>query len=67
MSFYWTRVQRYKRGAQWDDGSPRMCTRCGIERTRRQQAVMTALLRLEGNRFKVPVGYCNDHVPEEVA
>lgn len=46
-----------------------MCTRCAIrvrdgKQKRRKRAVVSALL-LDGG-FKVPVGYCETHVPDEL-
>ena len=60
-----------KRGAYWEPGVPRMCTRCGVQvslghQTRRRQAVVTAVLldRTPTRTYKVPVAYCNEHIPE---
>ena len=60
-------VQRFKRGAYWGPGDPRMCLRCGISRGRRRQAVLTALLTRPPARYRLPVAYCRDHMPDEVA
>ena len=56
-------VKRFARGAKWSDGEPRMCVRCGVERTRRHQAVITAELT-NGSPYRVPVAYCPRHEPE---
>ena len=67
MSYYYTHVKRYKRGAKWDDGSARLCTRCGYERrSRKRRAAVTAFLQYSGTRFKVPVGYCEEHMPSQL-
>lgn len=47
----------------------RMCTRCAIrvrdgKQKRRKRAIVTALLSDGG--YKVPLGYCETHVPEEL-
>lgn len=63
MSYRYINVQRYKRGAKWPDGNPRMCTRCGYERKRRKRAVVTAVLKYTGSPYRVPVAYCDDHDP----
>jgi hypothetical protein len=60
-------VKRYKRGAHWPEGEPRMCGRCAIEgRTRRRQAVLTAFLVRPPARFRMPVEWCSHHLPVEV-
>lgn len=61
MSYYFTHVKRYKRGATWPNGDTRTCTRCRIERRRARQAKVTALLRYRGTKYVVPVGYCDEH------
>lgn len=66
MSFGYVKVKRYQRGATWSDGSPRMCTRCGVERTRRKVAIVTAFLTNDSTRYQLPVGYCPDHLPDEL-
>jgi hypothetical protein len=68
MSFRFTRVRRFKRGAKHSDGSPWYCVTCGSARGRRRrnQAVVTAIVRQSGSPYKLPVGYCDDHIPEEV-
>ena len=63
--FKFQSVKRYKRGAHWPDGEPRMCTRCGVNRTRRRQAVLTGDLVIDNSPWTLPVAYCPDHVPEE--
>jgi hypothetical protein len=65
----YTYVRRYKRGAYWDDGKTRTCTRCRIEkrhddRGRANQATVVAVLHDGG--YKVPVGYCDHHLPDEL-
>lgn len=64
-------VRRFKRGAFWPDGEARICCRCRIAgrdrpRARGRQAVVTALLVRPPARFRLPVDYCADHVPDEV-
>jgi len=68
MAFRFKQVKRLKRGAKWDDGSPRFCTRCGMRsgRKRRKQAKFTALLAHKDSQYVLPVGYCKEHVPEEL-
>ena len=65
MSYSFVNVQRFKRGASWPDGTPRMCTRCDL-RTRRSQAVVVAEMKYAGSKFAVPVGYCADHAPDRI-
>ena len=65
-NFKFINVRRYKRGAKHSDGSPWYCVRCGITRTRRRQATVTAQLTRRGSRFKLPVGYCDQPIPAEV-
>lgn len=65
-TFKFVNVKRYKRGATWADGSTRLCTRCGTERRRRIQATTVANLTRTGSRFKVPVAYCDKHLPQEL-
>ena len=57
----WINIRHYKRGARWPDGTNRMCTRCGVRRRRRRQAVVTA--EIADGRYRVPVGYCEDDIP----
>ena len=62
-------VKRFKRGAYWNDGDPRMCVRCAVEvsygrRSQRRQAVVTAIDVTGDSKFNV--GYCDEHVPEEL-
>jgi hypothetical protein len=69
MSFYFVNIKQLRRGATWPSGDPRMCTSCTVEeahelRRRRNQAVVVADLRHRGTQFRVPVGYCEDHIPE---
>lgn len=66
MSFRYVNVKRYKRGANWPLGQTRICTRCQIERSRGRQAVVVAELRRSGSRFKLPVAYCEHHLPEDL-
>lgn len=61
VSYSFTYVKEYKRGAKWKDGSPRMCTRCGYEGGRRKRAIFTAIIKYNNSKFTVPVGYCEDH------
>lgn len=63
-TFKYTHIKEFKRGAKHSDGSPWMCVRCGVEgRRRRNQAIVTAIRGREGDSFKLPVGYCDEHVP----
>ena len=64
MSYRYVDVKRYKRGASWPDGQPRLCTRCGVEQVRRKRAVVVANLKYSGAKTKVPVSYCESHVPD---
>lgn len=67
MSYTFQSVKRYKRGARWPDGRTRTCTRCAAEhRPRRRPATVTALLIRAGSRSKVPVGYCSEHIPDQL-
>ena len=67
--FKFQSVKRYKRGAFWSPGDPRLCIRCKVhhrnEGTRSSQAVMTADLVIAGSPWTLPVAYCPDHAPEE--
>jgi hypothetical protein len=67
-TYYWTQVKTWKRGARWSDGETRTCTRCRADRDRRRSraATVTATLRQRGSRFKIPVGYCPEHLPAEL-
>ena len=65
--FYHSQVKHYKRGATWPNGETRACTVCGVEqRPRRRQATVTANQRHKDNHYTVPVGYCPEHVPEDL-
>ena len=69
MPFRFQQVKRFKRGATWPDGEPRMCTRCAVEvahelKRRKRRAVVTAVIR--HGKYRVPVGYCAGHVPEGI-
>ncbi len=64
VSYRFQSAKHYKRGAVWPDGSTRTCTRCRIERSRARQAIVTALLAYTGSRYKVPVAYCQEHIPK---
>ena len=63
-------VRRFKRGAFWSDGEPRMCGRCAVNgrdrHARRRQAVVTAVLVRPPARFRCPVDWCEEHLPDEV-
>jgi hypothetical protein len=61
LSYYFTHVKRYKRGAKWESGETRTCTRCRIEKSRARQAKVTAFLKYSGTKFVVPVAYCEEH------
>lgn len=68
MSYRYVEVKRFKRGATWPDGQPRICTRCRVEdRARCKRATVTALLQYVGSKYKVPVAYCPEHVPTALA
>ncbi len=62
MSKRLVNVKHYKRGAKWSDGATRLCTRCGTENKRKNQAVVVA--DIADGRFRIPVGYCEPHIPE---
>jgi len=70
--FRYQNVKHFKRGAKWGDGETRTCTVCRInikkseKRGRAKAAVVTAEIRKLGSRFKTPVGYCEQHIPEEI-
>ena len=71
MSYHYQQVKRYKRGAKWPDGEPRMCTRCGAQvahemKSRRKQAVVTAMMCYAKTKFKLPVAYCDEHIPDQL-
>ena len=70
-SYRFVLVKRYVRGARWPSGDPRMCDRCGISQrengSRRRQATFTATLVEPGSPYRLPVAYCHDHEPDEVA
>lgn len=59
-------VKWYKRGATWEDGKPRICIRCRIEKRRGRRAIVTAIRkrRREGYAFRMPVEYCAEHLPD---
>lgn len=71
-------VQQYKRGAFHADGSPVMCITCRIEkklayvtengtgRKRVRQAVVT-MTRVSKTGSRLPIGYCENHLPEDVS
>jgi len=67
MSYRLINVRRYKRGASWDNGEPRLCTRCGVNKTRKKRAVVVADLKYGGTKFAIPVAYCENHIPDEIA
>jgi len=67
MSFWFENVKEHPDGVTWPNGDPLLCVRCEIDGLRRKRATVTAYLRNPGTRFKVPVAYCPDHVPAEVA
>lgn len=63
-------VKHYKRGATNDDGSSMICITCRIEkklagRGRANQAVVT-LVRVSRTGSRLPVGYCEAHVPADL-
>lgn len=64
MSYIFTHVKYHKRGATWDNGDTRTCTRCRIERSRAKQAIVTALMKYAGSQYKLPVAYCQEHLPQ---
>ena len=57
-------IKTYLRGAHWPDGATRLCTRCGTENRRKNQARVVA--DIVDGRFRIPVGYCELHIPEEL-
>lgn len=70
-------VQQFKRGAVHNDGTPVMCITCRIEkkladikdngggRKRARQAVVT-MTRINTSGSRLWIGYCGNHIPEEV-
>ncbi len=64
MSKRLVNVKHFKRGAKWSDGATRLCTRCGTENRRKNQARVVA--DITDGRFRIPVGYCELHIPEEL-
>lgn len=63
-------IKRFKRGATHDDGSTYTCITCRIEkklagRGRANQATVTAI-RVSDTGSRLPVGYCDPHVPDEL-
>lgn len=66
VEFVFVNVRRFKRGATHSDGSTWLCIRCQIDDSRRRsnQAEYTAVVT--GNGYRLHVGYCEDHVPDEV-
>jgi len=68
MSYSYTHVKRFKRGASWPDGETRLCTTCrnykkwgDVKRVKR--ATVTAIMKYSGSKYKLPVSYCADHDP----
>ncbi len=67
MTTHYTHIKRYKRGAHWPTGEPRMCVRCRANgRPRANVAVVTAVSKSDKDSFKMPVGYCQEHIPDEL-
>ncbi len=71
MSYRYQEVKRYKRGAKWPNGEVRMCTRCGALADsdalgRRKQATVTAMMKYGKTQFKLPVAYCDEHIPDQL-
>ena len=64
MSYTFVNVKQFKRGAKWPDGEPRMCVRCGYEGGRRRRAVVVADLKYTGSKYRLPVAYCDKHIPD---
>ena len=64
MSYTFTHIKHYKRGASLPNGEPRMCIRCGYLGGRRRRAVVIAIMMYTGSDTKMPVAYCEDHIPE---
>ena len=56
-------IQWFKRGARWPDGDPRMCDRCAVDRSRSNRATMTAIEK-DTAGYRMPVAYCEQHLPE---
>ena len=71
MSYRYTYVKHYKRGAKWPDGEARMCIACGSlgdldKKGRRRQAVVTAVMKYAGATTRMPVAYCDEHLPDDL-
>ena len=66
MSYTFANLKRYKRGASLPNGEPRMCIRCGYIGGRRKRAVLIADLKYSGSKYKLPVAYCEEHIPDTV-
>ena len=66
--FSFKNVKHFKRGATWPDGSTRTCTVCRRDEDihRAKQATTVANIVHTGSKYKVPVGYCSEHTPEEI-
>lgn len=63
------KVKHRKRGATWEDGTTRTCTRCRIEKNhgdRRQANAATTIGLWKDGDYVVPFGYCPQHTPEEL-
>jgi len=65
-------VKRYKRGATWGDGETRTCTVCRSEknhgeRKRAKAATVVADSKNLQSGYILPVGYCEEHTPEELS
>lgn len=63
-------VKHYKRGAKWETGETRTCTTCRIEIKRRESRGRArpakVVANLKDGKYKIPVGYCDEHTPEEI-
>lgn len=64
-----TGVKRLKRGAVWADGTTRTCTGCRIDisyERRRRARQATTVATLHDGRFRIPVAYCDGHLPDDL-
>lgn len=66
MSYRYQEVRWYKRQPVWPDGQTITCTRCRYEKQRSRQVVVMAVIKYAKTKTKLPVAYCNDHLPDQL-